>query len=100
MTSAIVLGRNASAKGGGVSLSALINANNHFKGVQVAPIYNANAYGKGLSVALINVCHDCSGLQVGLINKNGNKTTPFFGYRSKKKAQRLAREETVAEFFK
>jgi len=83
----------------GLALSCILNANNHFKGAQLSPVCNVNSYGKGISVGLVNKCGNCSGLQIGLINKNGNKTTPFFSYRSKKKAEKLAKEDIVRAFF-
>jgi hypothetical protein len=46
--------------------------------------------GHGVQVGLVNSCFNCSGLQVGLINQNGHRITPFFNFRSRKKAARLA----------
>ncbi len=76
----------------GLSFSAYANWVKDYKGLLIAPFGNVSKKGSGLQVGLVNTCMNCSGLQIGLLNQNGRKITPFFGFRSRKKAAMVAKE--------
>ncbi|NDC41941.1 MAG: hypothetical protein EBZ77_10380 [Chitinophagia bacterium] len=79
----------------GVGISGLANFTDHFRGVMIAPVGNSSRRGSGVQIGLFNSCINCSGLQIGLINQNGKRITPFVNYRSRRRAARLAQADTT-----
>lgn len=74
----------------GLAISGFANWVGTYRGVMIATCGNVAKTGCGVQIGLVNSCINCSGLQIGLLNQNGRRITPFIEYRSKRKAMKLA----------
>jgi len=79
----------------GLSISLYANWIEDYKGVLIAPFGNLSKKGSGVQIGLVNSCLNCSGLQLGLLNQNGRKITPFLGFRSRRRAVMVAKKGLI-----
>lgn len=68
---------NTSGTINGLAISGLFNHHYLFRGVLIAGLRNKVTKGRGLQVALFNTCREGYVVQIGLINKIGNRIIPF-----------------------
>ena len=69
----------------GVEMSLIMNSNFEFSGVQLSGIGNRVVKGKGLQVGLFNSCQDCHVVQIGILNRIGNRVLPLVNVRLKRR---------------
>ena len=65
----------------GFEITGIMNLHYSFNGVMIAGLRNKTTTGKGLQIALFNNCQVGKVFQIGLINRIGNRTTPFVNWR-------------------
>ncbi|MFC0427291.1 LA_2272 family surface repeat-containing protein [Chryseobacterium scophthalmum] len=73
----------------GVSVSPLYNFHHTTNGVTVSTFANVSKKCRGLQVALINVCKDSKGLQIGFWNENEKRKLPLINWNFKSKKEKL-----------
>jgi hypothetical protein len=66
----------------GIIVSGGYNTIDDFKGISICGLRNVSVKGRGIQVALINVCKNFKGLQIGLWNVNGRRKLPFLNWGS------------------
>ncbi|MCT2407798.1 hypothetical protein NZD88_09635 [Chryseobacterium antibioticum] len=69
----------------GVAVSPLYNFHHTTKGVAVSTFANVSQKCRGIQVALINVCKDSRGIQIGFWNKNEKRKMPLINWNFKNK---------------
>lgn len=69
----------------GVAISPLYNFHHTTKGVAVSTFANVSQKCRGIQVALINVCKDSKGIQIGFWNENGKRKMPLINWNFKNK---------------
>lgn len=69
----------------GVAVSPLYNFHHTTKGVAVSTFANVSQKCRGIQVALINVCKDSRGLQIGFWNENEKRKMPLINWNFKNK---------------
>lgn len=69
----------------GVALSLLYNFHHTTKGVVISPLANVSQKCRGVQVALINVCKDSRGIQIGFWNENEKRKLPLINWNFKNK---------------
>lgn len=69
----------------GVALSPLYNFHHTTKGVAISPLANVSQKCRGVQVALINVCKDSRGIQIGFWNENEKRKLPLINWNFKNK---------------
>ena len=69
----------------GVEVTTFRNLHYAIRGVMIGMFRNKTAKGKGLQIGLINNCREGRLVQIGLINKIGKRTIPFFNCSLKRK---------------
>jgi len=69
----------------GLVVSGLINGQYEFKGVSIAVFRNKTTLGTGVQIGLFNTSKTGNLIQIGLLNRIGNRVTPFINFRFKSK---------------
>jgi hypothetical protein len=64
----------------GIIVSGGYNGIHDFKGLSICGLRNVSVKGRGIQIALINVCKNFKGLQIGLWNVNGKRKMPFINW--------------------
>ena len=52
----------------GIQISGIVNSTDEMNGLQVSGIVGISGYLKGVQIAPFNICGDCKGVQIGLVN--------------------------------
>ncbi len=66
----------------GLVVSGGYNNIHDFKGISICGLRNVSVKGRGIQIALINVCKNFKGLQVGLWNVNSKRKLPLINWGS------------------
>lgn len=69
----------------GIAVSPLYNFHHTTKGVAVSTLANVSQRCRGVQVALINVCKDSRGIQIGFWNQNEKRKFPIINWNFKNK---------------
>ena len=69
---------------GGFSAALLMNVTYSFNGVMLS-FRNKATTGKGLMFGILNNCGDCTGVQIGFVNRMGRRVLPLINWRWKSK---------------
>ncbi|PIF47150.1 hypothetical protein CLU96_4197 [Chryseobacterium sp. 52] len=69
----------------GVAVSPLYNFHHTTKGVAISTFANVSRKCRGVQVALINVCKDSRGIQIGFWNENERRKFPLINWNFKNK---------------
>ena len=69
----------------GVEVSLFSISNYSFSGAQLSTYGNRSVEGRGLQFGLFNSCQDCTGIQIGALNRMGNRVLPLINFRFRKK---------------
>ncbi|KFF18109.1 hypothetical protein [Chryseobacterium sp. JM1] len=69
----------------GMAVSPLYNFHHTTKGVVISPLANVSQKCRGVQVALINVCKDSRGIQIGFWNENEKRKLPLINWNFKNK---------------
>lgn len=69
----------------GVAISPLYNFHHTTKGAAISTFANVSQKCRGIQVALINVCKDSQGIQIGFWNENGKRKMPLINWNFKNK---------------
>ena len=64
----------------GIIVSGGYNTIEDFKGINICGLRNVSIKGRGIQIALINVCKNFKGVQIGLWNVNGRRKLPFINW--------------------
>lgn len=68
----------------GFSAALLMNVTYSFNGVMLS-LRNKATTGKGLMFGMLNNCDDCTGVQIGFLNRMGRRVLPLINWRRKSK---------------
>lgn len=69
----------------GLEVSGIMNMHYRFNGVIIALLRNKTTIGKGVQIGLFNSCREGRLLQIGLLNRIGNRVTPIVNLRLNRK---------------
>ncbi len=61
----------------GVALNAVGSEFFFLEGISISGIYSFCVKGSGIQISLINYAHEFNGVQIGLLNRIGNRIIPF-----------------------
>lgn len=68
----------------GIECSGMVNIHYDFRGLMIAGLRNKTTRGKGVQIALFNNCKAGRVIQLGLINRIGNRTLPLMNFSLRK----------------
>lgn len=69
----------------GMAVSPLYNFHHTANGVVISPLANVSQKCRGVQVALINVCKNSRGIQIGFWNENEKRKLPLINWNFKNK---------------
>lgn len=69
----------------GLEISLWSNTNHTFSGMQLSGWGNIATKGKGFQLGLFNSCDSCNVVQIGLLNRIGNRVLPLINFKLKNK---------------
>jgi len=72
----------------GLELSMWMNSNYSYFGTQLSLWGNRAVEGNGLQVGCFNSCKDCRGIQIGFLNRMGNRVLPIINFNFRKNNQK------------
>jgi hypothetical protein len=76
----------------GLEMSLLMNSNYLFTGAQLSLWGNRAADGRGLQFGFFNSCQECNVVQIGFLNRIGNRVLPLINFNFKKKHGRARKK--------
>jgi hypothetical protein len=81
----------------GIEFSCWGNSNYSYSGLQLSAYGNRAVEGRGVQIGSFNSCQDCTGIQIGFINRMGRRVLPLINFSFRKRGRGLARRSKMIE---